>query len=268
MDPRTFERQVADAYRQLGADVQHDAILAGSQIDVLISEATPSGSRVKRAVECKAYSGAVGVPVVRSFASLIDLLRSRALVDGGVLVSLNGFTARARQAAAELNLEVLEYLDLETRVGTARSSSDPRPAGAEVEISDAPRPSETKRVFVVMPFAPELDDLYMLGIRETCEQLGFVVERADEVEHNVAIMEVILDRIRTADVVVGEMSHSNPNVYYEVGYAHALDRPVILCSRTGNPIPFDLAAINHILYSSIVDFRDKFRRRLTAVLEG
>ena len=115
-DPVEFERNVADAYRTLGADVQHNAIVAGSQVDVLVQEHTGSGSQISRIVECKAYKAPVGVPTIRAFAGLIDLLRLRGLVDVATVVSLNGFSNMARQAAAELNIELLEYRDLEQKL--------------------------------------------------------------------------------------------------------------------------------------------------------
>ena len=117
-----------------------------------------------------------------------------------------------------------------------------------------------------MPFAPELDDLYVLGIREVCENLGLVVERADEVEHNGMILDVILSKIREATVIVAEVSAHNPNVYYETGFAHALGKPVVVCSRAGSERPFDVSGINHVIYGSIVDFKGRFRSRLEATI--
>lgn len=117
-----------------------------------------------------------------------------------------------------------------------------------------------------MPFTPEFNDVYLLGIREVAERLGFIVERADEIEHNGYIVDVIKDRLRSCDVLIAETSTPNPNIYYEIGFAHALDTPTILISRRAQNLPFDVRSVNHVLYDSIVDLREQLARRMKAML--
>jgi hypothetical protein len=59
------------------------------------------------------------------------------------------------------------------------------------------------------------------------------------------------------------MTGRNANVFYEIGYALALGRPTILICRKGETIPFDMQAINHISYGSIVDLKERLEKRLT-----
>jgi nucleoside 2-deoxyribosyltransferase len=118
-----------------------------------------------------------------------------------------------------------------------------------------------------MPFTPEFNDIYILGIRETAEKLGIVVERADSIEHNESIPDVIRREIEECDVVVADTTQHNPNVFYEVGLAHGIGKKTILICRDVNSIPFDLGAINHIVYSSIVELREKLKARLQATLQ-
>jgi len=253
-------------YRVLGSEVEHNTVLAGSQLDVLIRERTTSGSTVVRVVECKAYTGPVGVGVVRSFAALVDLLRTRGLADVATIVAANGYSAQARQAAAATNIELLELGDLEQRARTLNQDAP----GLAVEIADAEASVPVavipqRLAFVVMPLAAELDDLYVLGIREVTESLGIVVERADELLHNESIVAVIQGKLSSCDIVIAEVSATNPNVYYEVGFAHALAKPVVLMSREGSEIPFDVAGFNHVRYTSILDLREKLKARLGAL---
>src|SRR5260370_11564280 len=56
-----FERKVAAIFRALGGQVEHDTELAGNQIDVLVTESTPSGISVRTAVECKAFGKQIGL---------------------------------------------------------------------------------------------------------------------------------------------------------------------------------------------------------------
>jgi hypothetical protein len=52
----------------------------------------------------------------------------------------------------------------------------------------------------------------------------------------------------TAKVLVAELTSRNPNVFYELGLAHALNKPVVLVSRTQDDVPFDLQHIRVIYY--------------------
>jgi hypothetical protein len=260
-----FEREVAAIYRALGARVEVDVGLAGSQIDVLVREQTPSGSEVTMAVECKSSQRPVGIEAIVLFASVAQLLRHRGLINRATVVARSGFTRQAREAASEYSLELLELADLEQRAKGKQDAIDvaEREFAKEQSTPDRDRP---KRVFVVMPFSKEFEDVYLLGIREVAENLGFTVERADDIEHSESILDVIRARIRAADAVVGDTTGSNPNVFYEIGYAHALESPTILIARKGSNLPFDLRSVNHIMYETIVELRERLKKRLSALL--
>jgi nucleoside 2-deoxyribosyltransferase len=126
--------------------------------------------------------------------------------------------------------------------------------------------SRTKRVFVVMPFSKEFDDIFLVGIRAVAEKLGLVVERADTIQHTEEIVEVIRQRILKSDLVIADTSAQNPNVHYEVGFAHASKIPTILIARKGESIPFDLRNMNHIFYDSISGLQKDLLSRIKAVL--
>ncbi len=264
-----FERRVAAIFRALGANVEHNISLAGNQIDVLVSELTLSGAKIRCAVECKFYSRPVGFDSVNVFAGLTILLRNRGLIDKAMIVSKSGFTVAARAAASEHGIELLEIADLETRVKGLET--DVLRVESEIKQQEIlkhsdehqPRP---KRAFVVMPFSSEFTDVYILGIREVAEQLGMIVERADNIEHNQSIPELIKSKIAQCDIVIADTSLHNPNVFYEVGLAHGIQKETILICRQAETIPFDLGTINHIIYSNIVELREKLKSRLKATL--
>jgi hypothetical protein len=262
-----LERQIAAIYRALGARVEHDIALAGNQIDVYVEETTASGATIRTVVEAKDFSRSVGVQVVNSFAAITDLLRSRGLIDRGVIVSRAGFSRQARNAAETYGIELFEIADLQQRVRGKQSEFEQAEREIRQEQLQAQiAPSQPKRIFVVMPFASEFDDIYVLGIREVAENMGVVVERADDVEHNENILDLIQEKIRASDAVVADTTGQNPNVFYEVGYSHAAKTPTILISRRSSKIPFDLQLHNHIFYENIVQLREKLKRRLKATL--
>ena len=261
-----FERRVAAIYRSLGATVQHDTSLAGNQIDVLIDETTEAGTPIRSAVECKHHSRPIGIGTVNAFAALILLLRNRGLVQRGVMISKSGFTKTARAAASEHGIDLLEFADLESRLESV--------AVHDVAVSEHLNLTDTAtatitpiRAFVVIPFSDDYNDVYLLGIRDVAEKLGIVAERADEIEHNDSIPDVIKQRIARCDVVIAETTVHNPNVYYEVGLAHGLACPTLLICKDAESIPFDLAAINHVVYNDISELKQKLEARLRATLE-
>ena len=106
--------------------------------------------------------------------------------------------------------------------------------------------------FVLMPFDKAFDDIYKLGIKETATALGILAERVDEQIFTEGILERIYRQIELADVVVADMTGQNPNVFYEVGYAHAKGKLCILLTQKAEDIPFDLKHHRHIVYGSSI----------------
>ena|SRR5688572_18021349 len=60
----------------------------------------------------------------------------------------------------------------------------------------------------------------------------------------------VTDAIQTADLIVADVSRKNPNVLYELGFAHALRKPTLLLLRAdeASEIPVDLAGYQMVIY--------------------
>jgi hypothetical protein len=114
-----------------------------------------------------------------------------------------------------------------------------------------------------MPFDKKFDDVYQLGIKQTSEEVGAYAERVDEQDFVGNMMERVFNQISKADVIVADMTGRNPNVFYEVGYAHALGKVVLLLTQRAADIPFDLKQQPHIIYGeSIVGLRQRLGPKL------
>ena len=50
-------------------------------------------------------------------------------------------------------------------------------------------------------------------------------------------------------IVLAELSGKNPNVFYELGLAHALAKPAILLTESIDDVPFDLRALRILEYN-------------------
>ena len=107
--------------------------------------------------------------------------------------------------------------------------------------------------FVLMPFKAEFDDIYDHGIKAACEETHAVYcERVDKQIYAERWLDRIYNQISKADIIVAEMTEENLNVFYEVGYAHALGKQTILLSQTVDKIPSDLLAYNHVVYGKSI----------------
>ncbi|MES2693611.1 MAG: hypothetical protein V4773_09065 [Verrucomicrobiota bacterium] len=114
-----------------------------------------------------------------------------------------------------------------------------------------------------MPFATNFDDIYKLGIKDTAKEVGVVAERVDEQIYSEGILERIYSQIRAADIVIADMTGQNANVFYEVGFAHGLDKLCILLTQNSGDIPFDLKHQRHIVYAgSIAKLQSQLRTSL------
>lgn len=104
--------------------------------------------------------------------------------------------------------------------------------------------------FVIMPFDDDFDAVYDEFIKATLENIGFLVSRADTHLHMENVMRSVVRGINDASLVVADLSLPNENVYYELGLAHALDRPVVLLTEHLEELPFDLRSYRVIEYST------------------
>ncbi|QDV53715.1 TIR domain-containing protein [Gimesia fumaroli] len=123
--------------------------------------------------------------------------------------------------------------------------------------------------FVLMPFSKEFDDVYQIGIKESCDNGGAYCERVDEQIFQEAFIERIYNQISKADFIVADMTGRNPNVFYEVGYAHALGKSTVLLTSNVEDIPSDLRHLPHIVYNdSLIDLRNKLTRQVEWFVEN
>jgi hypothetical protein len=60
-------------------------------------------------------------------------------------------------------------------------------------------------------------------------------------------------------------SGRNPNVFYEVGYAHAKNKLCVLLTKSAQDIPFDLKHHRHIVYTSVLDLKAKLLQDLKSI---
>jgi len=116
--------------------------------------------------------------------------------------------------------------------------------------------------FVAMQFGEPYDTVYRTVIRPEAKKLGMEVVRIDEVNRPGIIFQDIQRKIEDAKVVIAEITAPNQNVYYEVGYAHALNKPTILLAQRGRELPFDIRSYRVIFYDDSIGGKPLVERTL------
>ncbi len=128
------------------------------------------------------------------------------------------------------------------------------------------------QAFVVMQFGGRYDEVYDDVVKEVCKSYEIKVLRADEVSGPGLIIGDIIREIFTSQLIIADITPSNPNVYFEVGYALALGKPMILLAQKGTSLPFDVAGFRVLFYEDTIGgkkkLEDGLKKHLDAILIG
>lgn len=132
--------------------------------------------------------------------------------------------------------------------------------------------TRTPKVFVIMQFNEEYNELYNEVIKPVCEAVGLKVIRVDESSRNGSIIEEIRNEIIDSTFVIADITPDNPNVYYEVGFAHGIKKKVILmCNQQRERLPFDLVDVRTIFYKNSISgnsaVKAKLEKQILEILE-
>lgn len=107
----------------------------------------------------------------------------------------------------------------------------------------------TDTCFVMMPFANPIGTYYSTIYEPAIQKAGLTPIRADaDIFGTGKIIDQIWQGINNSKILVAELTNRNPNVFYELGLAHALNKPVVLICSNESDVPFDLQHIRVIYY--------------------
>ena len=104
-------------------------------------------------------------------------------------------------------------------------------------------------IFAAMPFTREFDDTYFVAMRYAADCVGAICYRVDQDQFSGNIDLTIKEKIEESIAMIADVSGSNPNVLYELGFAHALNKPCVhICSTPLDDLPLDIRNYNTLSY--------------------
>lgn len=125
-------------------------------------------------------------------------------------------------------------------------------------------------VFVISQFGGDYDVLHDEVIKPVCTKLHYDPIRGDEVASCSMILSDIITSIQNAAVIIADITPDNPNVFYEIGYAHALKKPtILLCDKAlRDRLPFDVSGFRTIFYDNSIGGKRRVEEKLEVYLQN
>jgi SAM-dependent methyltransferase len=118
-----------------------------------------------------------------------------------------------------------------------------------------------------MPFRKPYKSRFSSIFAPAVEAAGLSPKRADDFFRPAVIMNDIYNNICASAVLLAELSQGSANVFYEVGLAHALGKPVVLVAEDMKWVPFDLRNLRVLIYSPTQrNWRKELRAKITTAL--
>jgi hypothetical protein len=128
--------------------------------------------------------------------------------------------------------------------------------------------------FVIQPFdGAQFDKRYQDIVEPAIEAANLIPYRVDQDDSVIIPIDDIEAGIRNARICIAEISSDNPNVWYELGYALACKKNVILlCSEDRKKFPFDIQHRIVLRYktessSDFTDLKERITQKAKALLK-
>ena len=124
----------------------------------------------------------------------------------------------------------------------------------------------SKYVFAIMPFSKNsrYEDAYE-SFKEVCTKFQYECSRVDDSNTTNRIIPEIFDRIKRSAFIIADLSEQKPNVYYELGYAHGLNIPVVVTAFKDTLLPFDVRDIPTIFWESQQQLKKNLIQKISEI---
>ena len=140
------------------------------------------------------------------------------------------------------------------------------------QIADRESATDSSQAFVAMWFDDSMAEVYRDGIEPGIRDAGYNPLRIDRKDHINKIDDEIIAELRRSRFLVADFTHgpdgARGGVYYEAGFAHGLDMPVIFtCQQDSlDELHFDTSHYNHLNWADHAELRVNLKNRVLAVI--
>lgn len=129
------------------------------------------------------------------------------------------------------------------------------------------RMSDEGLVFVVCSFDPDMDPVFD-AVVGAAASVGLRAVRVKDCRGDYRVTDKILTLVRDARLVVADLSHEGPNVYFELGYARGLGKTVITILRAGTTAHFDVHDWAYLEYIDSRPLEHQLRERFRDLVDA
>ncbi|RPJ74608.1 MAG: hypothetical protein EHM20_10325 [Alphaproteobacteria bacterium] len=171
--------------------------------------------------------------------------------------TLQGSTVSLKSDGIEVLRHALPYPLAQSQVGLFCIDQK------DIEFSNFKIERVKPKAFVVMQFSSRYNDVYFEVIKNVCEKEEIGVLRIDEESGPGLIIQDIIRSIYESKFIIADISPVNANIFYEVGFAHALNKPTILIAEKGTSLPFDISSFRTLFYENTIGGKRKLEEGLT-----
>jgi hypothetical protein len=163
------------------------------------------------------------------------------------------FEVRVMGSRVEISLNGVRALEANLPYSLPRGQAGIWAMGpTDIKFSDFTVTAEKPKLFVIMQFSAPFNELYSDVIQPVGTEAGFIVVRADELYGPGLIIADLEQQILEAKAIIADITPNNPNVYWEVGYAHAVRKPTVLIAERDTELPFDVSPFRTLLYEDTI----------------
>jgi nucleoside 2-deoxyribosyltransferase len=135
-------------------------------------------------------------------------------------------------------------------------------------VSLAEKISSSTSVVAIMSYSgrTDLEDAYDSFVT-VCSEFGYSCARVDNTNTEGRIVPAILKRIDKSAFAIVDLTDLRPNVFYELGYADGIKKPVVLTAKDGTDLPFDIKDVPVIYWEGQRQLKDALRAKIQTIAD-
>ncbi|MBA7663212.1 hypothetical protein ES703_71251 [subsurface metagenome] len=124
---------------------------------------------------------------------------------------------------------------------------------------------ENDLVFLLTPFNKQSRESFDITV-DVCRSIGMRCLRGDEQYVSGELLPHIIRLVAKSRLIIANIQGRNPNVLYELGIAHAMDKPTILLTKSPVKAPIDIRAKHLVIYTDEKSLREELQMALSKAL--